>query len=116
MKLVDRGQRFLITSHGHKPEPARFAGEFVLDEFDTGHRASLPKGVFQIRFCGVEREITDVEFRAHGNLLGSSCDSRGRAEPGVSDAGFIANSLRERDEHPQDRLTLDWFIAFFPLP
>jgi hypothetical protein len=55
--------------HGDKAETARAAAEFVHDQIDAGDRAMLAKEVLELIFRGVIRQISDVEFSTHDDLL-----------------------------------------------
>ena len=66
MELRDRILRIGFTGHRHEGEAAGFAGEFVLHEHYFAHCPGLGEEVLEIWLGGVEREVPDVEFGAHG--------------------------------------------------
>lgn len=66
VKCLDGGLCFRIRAHRHEGEAARATGEFILHQHDFRNGAALGEQVLNGDLRRVEREISDIEFCAHG--------------------------------------------------
>lgn len=61
--------RLLGRAHGHEAKAAGAAGHAVHHQVGLDHRAVRRKGVLEVIFGGVEREVSDKQFIFHLSLL-----------------------------------------------
>jgi hypothetical protein len=68
VELLDSSRSFFVRSHLNKRESPRLAGVVVLNEVYGFHGARLTKQFLQILARGLEREISNIEFRCHRDI------------------------------------------------
>src|SRR5262249_7380001 len=65
VELGDCFHRSGVVCHLHKAETFRASGNAICDDLNGFNLADLAEHVTEIRFCGLKREISNVDLLGH---------------------------------------------------
>ena len=69
IELRDCFLRSAVVGHFHKAETFRASGIAICDDSNRFNFANLAEHVTKVRFGGLKREISNIEFFCHSNSI-----------------------------------------------